>query len=159
MHLLVGYLGWVHSQRSPITKNLTNLSYVDAKRIAGQSVNLEKTEIIPLEANRANTVNLQGNSKKIKYNTGPFKTFGIWFSNKLKDKIDLNYTQRIEKVKTLLQIWLGRCLSLKGNITILQTLIIPQIAFLFAALYAPTHILKKLTISCYLFFGATKGQR
>ena len=82
--------------------------------------------------------------KKIKYNTGPFKTLGIWFSNRLKDKIDLNYTQRIEKVKTLLQIWSGRCLSLKGKITILQTLIIPQIAFLFAALYAPTHILEKI---------------
>ena len=62
---------------------------------------------------------------------GPFKTLGIWFSNNHNDAIDLNYSPKIEKVKTLLQIWLGRHLSLKGKITILRALIISQISFLF----------------------------
>ena len=75
---------------------------------------------------------------------GPFKVLRIWFSNNLNDVIDLNYSPRIEKVKTLLQIWLGRHLSLKGKITILRTLIIPQISFLFAVLFAPFCILEKV---------------
>ena len=94
------------------------------KMISGLTVNLEKTEIIPLGRDRNKTINLSGNLKKITYNMGPFKTLGIWFSNNHNDAIDLNYSPKIEKVKTLLQIWLGRHLSLKGKITILRALII-----------------------------------
>ena len=120
------------------------------------TVNLEKTEIIPLGRDRNKTINLSGNLKKITYNMGPFKTLGIWFSNNHNDAIDLNYSPKIEKVKTLLQIWLGRHLSLKGKITILRALIISQILFLFTVLFAPFYILEKLDKLLLSFLWSNK---
>ena len=126
------------------------------KMISGLTVNLEKTEIIPLGRDRNKAINLSGNLKKITYNMGPFKTLGIWFSNNHNDAIDLNYSPKIEKFKTLLQIWLGRHLSLKGKITILRPLIILQISFLFTVLFAPFYILEKLDKLLLSFLWSNK---
>ena len=44
----------------------------------------------------------------------------------------------------LINIWKGRKLSLKGKITILRKLILPQIQFLFSMIAIPDKILKQL---------------
>ena len=47
-------------------------------------------------------------------------------------------------MENLLNVWKSRNLSLKGKITILKTLILPQIQFLFSMLYIPEIILEKI---------------
>ena len=75
---------------------------------------------------------------------GPFKTLGIWFSDKTKEMIDLNFKEKIENIEKLLSIWTSRNLSLKGKITIIKSLILPQVLFLFTLIYVPKYILEKL---------------
>ena len=75
---------------------------------------------------------------------GPFKTLGIWFSNDKNEIVDLNFKLRLDKMKTLLNIWNSRNLSLKGRITILKSLILPQILFLFNLIYVPIYILDQI---------------
>ena len=47
-------------------------------------------------------------------------------------------------METLLNIWRSRNLSLKGKITIMKTIILPQIQFLFSMIYIPDEILDKI---------------
>ena len=56
----------------------------------------------------------------------------------------LNIDKRVKKMNTIINIWRSRNLSLKGKITIIKTLIVLQINFLFLMIYIPDNILQKL---------------
>lgn len=56
----------------------------------------------------------------------------------------MNLEQRIQSINTLINIWKGRKLSLKGKITILRTLILPQVQFLFSMITIPDITSKQL---------------
>ena len=47
--------------------------------VSGLTINLEKTEVIPLGRLKKLNIKLPSELKKINLNTGPFKTLGIWF--------------------------------------------------------------------------------
>ena len=59
-------------------------------------------------------------------------------------------------MNTITNIWKSRCLSLKGKITIIKTLIIPQIHFLFAMIYIPVNILQKIDKILFDFLWSSK---
>ena len=52
-------------------------------------------------------------------------------------------------MQKLVNIWTSRALSLKGKITIIRSLILPQIQFLFSMVFVPQEMLQKL-ITYYL---------
>ena len=79
---------------------------------------------------------------KIQVKYEPFKGLGVWFSSDSSQTLELNFTERLKKMEKILQIWKQRKLSLKGKITILKTLVLPQIQFLFALLYVSENTLK-----------------
>ena len=125
--------------------------------VSGLTLNLDKSEIIPLRENVYNNIILPQALKKLRYNIGAFKTLGIWFTNKKSDKISLNFDEKIKKIEILLNIWSMRALSLKGKVTILKSLIISQMTFLFSVLFVPEYILQKLDrlIFSFLWDGKT----
>ena len=86
--------------------------YENFRLCSGLNLNLDK-KLIPIGTNQNNIViklNLLG---KLKVKSGPFKTLGIWFSDKTKDMVDLYFKEKIEN--KLLFIWTSRNLSLKGK--------------------------------------------
>ena len=66
----------------------------------------------------------------IKVVEGPLKALGIWYSYNKNEIQDLNLENRFKNMNTIINIWKSRSLSLKGKITIIKTLILPQINFL-----------------------------
>ena len=105
------------------------------------SLNLQKTEIIPIGSNiYKNQQPVLGVNLK----TGPFQTLGIWFAQNETEMIHLNFNERVEKMKKQLYIWRSRSLSLKGKITILKSLILPQILFLFSLIYINKNVLDQI---------------
>ena len=111
-------------------------------KCSGLKLNLQKTEIIPIGSNIYKQ--MQKTVCEIKFKKGPFKTLGIWFSNNDIEMIDLNFNERIEKIKKMLDIWRSRNLSLRGKITILKSLVLPQILFLFNLIYVPKRVLDQI---------------
>ena len=99
---------------------------------------------MPLGTLQENQLVVPTNIQGIKIRTGPFKALGVWFSNNENEVIDLNFCERIKKIQQLINIWTSRSLSLKGKITVIRSLILPQIQFLFAMIYVPDYILQKL---------------
>ena len=125
--------------------------------VSGLTLNLDKSEIIPLGENVHKNIKLPQELKKLRYNNGAFKTLGIWFTNKKREKISLNFDEKIKKIEIVLNVWSMRALSLKGKVTILKSLIISQMTLLFSVLFVPEYILQKLDklIFSFLWDGKT----
>ena len=70
--------------------------------------------------------------------------------------IDLNFNERIKKMQQLINIWTSRSLSLKGKITIIRSIILPQIQFLFSMVYVPKEILDKVDKILFQFLWNNK---
>ena len=74
----------------------------------------------------------------------PLKLWGYGFL-KMKMKLNnLNIDDRLKKMETMINIWTSRHLSIKGKITIIRTLILPQIQFLFSSISISAEILKRI---------------
>ena len=75
------------------------------------------------------------------------------------DQIDLRrlLTERLKNMGTITNIWKVRHLSLKGKISILKTLVLPQIQFLLAMIYVPDKILQQIEkiLFAFLWNGKT----
>ena len=89
-------------------------------------------------------ISLPNDLGRITVNNGPFKTLGIWYSHDQKEVTNLNFTDRLLKMNNLINIWKSRNLSLKGKITIIRSLILTQIQFLFSMIFVPDSLLKDI---------------
>ena len=123
---------------------------------SGLKLNLQKTEIIPIGKAQNNIINLPDHLNLIKIKHGPFKALGVWYSYNHEEVLKLNLEERIKKLNTILNIWRSRSLSLKGKITIIKTLAIPQIQFLFNMIYIPDNIIKQIDELVYSFLWNSK---
>ena len=132
------FLSDIHS----LTQAITNFHKFTL--CSGLRLNMDKTEIIPLGKLRGKITNLPNEINRIKINNGPFKSLGIWNSHDENKILDLNFKSRIENMNKLINIWKARSLSLKGKITIIRSLILPQIQFLFSMVYIPDKLLKEI---------------
>ena len=118
--------------------------FSEFEKCSGLKLNLSKTEIIPIGNQRGKIIRLPSHLEKITVKNRPFKALGVWFSIDTQETLNLNLLERIKAIATLINIWKGRRLSLKGKITILRTLILPQVQFLFSMIEIPETILKQL---------------
>ena len=131
------------------TTNLESLKiaindFKNFETFSGLKLNLSKTEIIPL-GKMSNTIPLiPPDLKQVKVTQLPFKALGTWFSTNETEILTLNTKERLKKMNTTLNIWISRNLSLLGKITIIKSLILPQISFMFALIYIPKSILEQI---------------
>ena len=114
------------------------------EKYSGLRLNLNKTEIVPIGKLKNRQLHLPPDLSSINIVNGPFKALGIWYSYNRNEMLELNLDNRLKNMSTIINIWKSRCLSLKGKITIIKTLILPQINFLFSMIYIPDQILQKI---------------
>ena len=62
------------------------------------------------------------------------QSVGVWLSTDPDVTISLNYKDKIEKTKLILGCWKLRRLSLLGKITVLKSLVAPQLVYIFSPL-------------------------
>ena len=85
---------------------------------SGLKTNLDKSEVVPTGINRLKNTILPKAISKIKLNFGAFQTLGIWFTNDIKEAVNLNFIKKLETMETLKNIWSTRKLSLKGKVVV-----------------------------------------
>ena len=118
--------------------------FINFETYSGLKLNLGKTILIPIGKCNGIDIKLPSYLGKITVKHGPFKALGIWFSENESEIESLNIDDRLKKMETMINIWTSRHLSLKGKITIIRTLILPQIQFLFSSIAISPEILKKI---------------
>ena len=129
------------------------------EKCSGLKLNMNKTEIIPIGILRNKNILLPIDLKEIRIKHGPFKALGVWYSINNKETQDLNFNERLHTIKTLLNIWKSRKLSYKGRITIIRTLILPQVQFLFSMIEVTDKILAFLEKIFFEFLWENKPSK
>ena len=67
---------------------------------------MNKTEIFPIGSQKNNEIKLPTHLGKIRVKHGP--SLGVWFSLDKHELINLNLTERLKAIVTLINIWKGR---------------------------------------------------
>ena len=127
---------------------------------AGLKVNLDKTEAIWIGSKTGSQEKLLP-EKKLSWNyTWKFKLLGICFDLFQKDKTSINFTEKIQKVKNLLNTWYNRELTYIGEITVIKTLALPILVQIFTVLpNPPQYIFKEIQDILFKFLWDGKNDK
>jgi hypothetical protein len=88
-------------------------------------VNYNKSELAPLGRFRMEIYT---------HNFSPGMRITIPTNGKYEDLIKLNYDEKKVKIKNIIQSWNKRSLTLFGKVTIIKSLIVPQLTYLLSVL-------------------------
>ena len=110
-------------------------------RYAGLKLNKAKTEVFLINSEHQH---LMDEHTCIKYTCSPFKSLGMWFSSDINECTLLNISEKMNTMKNIIKSWQPRCLSLKGKITVIKSLILPHILQLASVITINTKVISEL---------------
>lgn len=77
------------------------------------------------------------------------KSLGILLSKNTKNIVSNNFSEKVMKLKNLLNMWKSRQLSIKGKITLLRSQALPLILYPASVLYTPAEVINEID---HIFF-------
>ena len=111
------------------SSSLRSLYLLDAfASISGLKVNYEKTEALWIGASKSSNLTFPS-SKPITWANEKVFALGVWFSTLEDRSLNSNFIEKIEKIRSILDNWSARRLTLLGKITIIKTLAVSQQSF------------------------------
>ena len=88
-------------------------------------------------------------SKPITWARGKVYALGVLFSTSEINESNINFREKIEKMKKIMSSWSARNLTLLGKIAILKSRVVSQIVYLLSSLPSPPGVIKE--INCLLY--------
>jgi hypothetical protein len=96
----------------------------------------------------------------MEWNPDKFKVLGVWFTNNLKNCVRLNFSEKFEEIRKLLNIWLRRNITPVGKVAILKSLILSKLTHLWLLLpNPPGEFIRNLQKVCYAFIWNEKPDK
>ena len=121
--------------------------------VSGLHLNIEKTEGICIGSLK----NIVPNITNIKWTNEPIKYLGIYIAIDQEICYPLNWVSKLGKMQKLCDTWRTRKLTLQGKITVIKSLILPQIIFSASVLPLPDDIVKNVNKILFNFiWGKTE---
>jgi hypothetical protein len=107
-------------------------------QISGLKVSYSKSELTPLGRSRME-IYTHNFSPGMKMTLDKIKVLGVTLptNGKIEDLVKLNFEKKKQKIKDIVHSWSKRSLTLFGKVTIIKSLIIPQITYLLSILPNP----------------------
>ena len=124
------------------------------KKVSGLKVNSSKTEGMWIGSLKGSEMKPLG----IKWPQEPIKALGVSFSYDKKLLYSKNFLEKIDNIKTLINIWSSRGLSLYGKVAIIKTLLLPKVVYVSSLMPTPKHIIDELTHLVYNFLWKGKDK-
>ena len=122
---------------------------------SGLKLNKEKTEAMWLGSNRNNHQKPLG----ILWPDHPLKILGIYASYDKEACIKLNFEEKLDKAKRIVNMWMGRNLTIYGRIQIIKTFIQSQFLYVSSVIDTPKEIVKKINHLIFKFVWRNKTER
>ena len=126
--------------------------------ISGLKVNYEKTEALWIGASKSSNLTFPS-SKPITWANEKVFALGEWFLTLEDRSLNSNFIEKIEKIRSILDNWSARRLTLLGKITIIKTLAVSKIVYILSSLPTPPDILKTINSILYDFLWDGKGDK
>ena len=76
------------------------------------------------------------------------KCLGIWCGSQVESVMNRNFEEKIKNLKTTLNIWSQRKLSLKGKVAVLRSMALPQVLYVTSVLYTPEWVVQNIEKNC-----------
>ena len=141
-----------------VVRDETSLKYLletfkQYEKGAGLGINVDKTTARCLGNFEPSTPDCLG----LKWTQDPVFTLGVFISGDEDDHYELNFKPKLIKMKHLLNSWKCRRLSIKGKVTVINSLAISKLIYLASIIKVPERIydeVKKLTRD-FLWDGKT----
>jgi len=128
-------------------------------RVSGLFLNTNKTSAIWLGSKRNSPVKYMQHLS-IEWNPEKFKILGIWFTNNLKDCVDINFKDKFAEIQNLYKVWLKRKITPLGRVAILKSLILSKLTYLWILLpNPPDHVINSIQKSVFEFVWGRKHDR
>ena len=119
---------------------------------AGLKLNKEKSEAISLGNMPTESKSISG----IRLIKEPVKVLGIWISKNVEETYAINFEEKIDKLKKLLNMWRQRKLTLHGKVTVINSLALSQIMYVSSVLYVPPWVLEEVNTIIFSFLWPKK---
>ena len=123
--------------------------------MSGLKVNYDKMESLWIGSfkNSNNTFS----NKQITWAKGKVYTLGAWFSTLEENAFYVNFSEKIERIKNILNSWSARRLTLLGKITIIKSLAVSEIVHVVSSLPTDQGALKEINTLLYDFLWNGQG--
>ena len=126
--------------------------------ISGLKVNYDKTEALWIGALRKNPKTYFPN-RPIQWSNSKVKALGISFSANIPDIARVNYKEKLEKIKNVLNNWQFRRLTLLGKITVIKSLAVSQLVYVLSSLETCVEVIDEVNTLLYNFLWDGKGDK
>ena len=123
-------------------RSLISLLHVlqNFKTFSGLGINVDKTIAKSLGNFVPSSTDLCG----LDWNKNDIETLGVTLNGNEEDHYILNFKKRIKRFQALLNSWKCRHLSLKGKITIINTLALPSLLYLASVIHVNEKVIKEV---------------
>jgi len=126
--------------------------------LSGLKINFDKSELLALGSLRDDLPNID--HIDLKFTTHPVRLLGVYFHANLDNMFDLNFAPKLKKLKEILRIWSTRDLTPIGKITIVKSLALSQLIFLFSVLTnPPDQFIKEVNSVIFNFIWSGKPDK
>ena len=118
-----------------------SLAFIESfGRSSGLKLNKDKSEAFWIGSRKACSDKPLG----LKWTKEYIKCLGIYCSPNVESAINKNYEEKVNKLKKLLNMWRQRKLSLKGKISVLRSVALPQMLYVSSVLYTPQWVIEEV---------------
>ena len=114
--------------------------FKDFEKCSGLKMNLDKTKAKVIGPEPLPTDSLFG----LDWTCEPLHTLGVTLTGIETDHYILNYKKRLKNMKNLLATWKCRKLSIKGKITVINTLVISPLLYLANVIHVPPQVITEV---------------
>ena len=108
---------------------------------------MSKTEALWIGENPSCELNFIG----VSCNKQAIKILGVYISNDIDLAIDLNLKERINTIRSVINNWKRRNLTLIGKIVVLKTFIISQFQYVLSAIHIPEKYIEEINDIMFSF--------
>ena len=126
--------------------------------ISGLRLNIKKTEALWIGSKKDCDLKLLP-EKDFKWPKKKVKALGVWLPTDPNMIISLNYNEKIEKIRSILECWKFRRLTLLGKIAVLKSLVASQLVYIFSPLQTNHEAIKEINTIFYEFLWNDKGDK
>ena len=144
------------------TLTLTNLDSIthainvitEFGRLSGLLLNKDKCEGLLLGGLKNNFNEYEG----IKFTNNPIRCLGLYIGHDAIKCNELNWVPKLKRIERQTEIWKTRNLTMFGKVTLIKTLLIPQLIYNMTVLNVEDNVIKQIESLLYGFLWKTRDR-